>query len=221
MEWVVAAVVMAIVFAKGLGTGNRELPTGDKDKPTPGGGGGRDVPKPTGPDKPTTPDKPDKPKPTPTPDKPKPGIPKGVRTFGDVTVLPAWFKAEGNSFWISPGCDQIAEGAQFLPLFTKDTGYGFYAIEEPTLAETLATPTYESVKVNTAYGFVDFLMNVEGYVDAEAIAFRFIQEAAPMCADVPMAQWPAPLAAWHDDFAHRIQGWVNENNGGIDFGGED
>ena len=150
-----------------------------------GGGGGGRKPKPGAAD-----DEEEKIRPTPF---------RGGRVWGDTRKVPASWRGDWNDFWISPDCDVVAEGAKFLP----ESG-NFWAEPEPTLVETLAVKLGGGVDPNTAWGFIDYLTDIEGLGAAEPVAHRIVQEAAPICADVPMQQWPRELASWFDDFVMRI-----------------
>lgn len=189
---IVAIVVLALLLGGGggKGTGGKELPPGDPKDPPP------------------KPD-PDKPKPTTDPKTPKPKkVP--AKGFGDPKTLPDWFDPEGNSFWISPDCSYVAEGKNFLP-FTPNV----LAEQQPTLAETLAVK--RNGKQNTAWGFIDYLVDVDGYTAAPAITARILQEANTLCADLLYEQWPAGLKAWAEDFQNRIVSHVEA----LVYGGDD
>lgn len=192
---VIAVIALAFLFGKGPGTGNNELPGTDP----------KDPPPPPDPDKPTDPTKP---KPTPDGPKPKPKVP--AKGFGDPKTLPTWFDPAGNDFWISPDCSYVAEGALFLP-FTANV----LAEQQPSLAETLGVE--RNGRKNTVWGFIDFLIEVDGYTAAPAITYRILQEANALCGDLPYEQWPAGLKAWAEDFEKRIVSHVEA----LVYGGDD
>jgi hypothetical protein len=184
----------SLLLIAGLAAASPSGPTPAKPKPTP-----TPTPKPT--PKPATP-KPTpatpKPKPKPKPTIPKPA-PSGGRTFGTGTP-PAGWNAQGNGFFISPDCDFILEGKLFEP--GANASY-VSAISQPTLSETLAESPDNSV-----YGYIDYLVDFEGYQGAEEIALQVMREGNSLCADVPIDQWPPALAAWFDSFVDRIEPWV-------------
>jgi hypothetical protein len=92
----------------------------------------------------------------------------------------------------------------------------FEAAEGSTLSETLNGTQYG--KKNSVWGFIDYLIDWEGYVDPQEIALRIVMEENALCRDLGPDYWPTPLASWFDDFVSRITPGVIERTGGIQFG---
>lgn len=199
----IAVLVLALMFGGSAFAGDKPKPGDEPGKPKPGGG---DKPKPGGGKRPGGKPKPD-----------APGMPDDV-------VIPDWFDADGNSFWVDPDCRFVLEGDAFEPLSkgreTRSNPDGSVnAASEPTLAETLS---YRDgvIAVNSVYGFVDYLIDYEGMDNPDEIALRVLQEGNALCADIPAAQRSEGIRFWLADFSDRISQWVYESVGGIPFGGD-
>lgn len=117
------------------------------------------------------------------------------------------FDYAGNGLFIDPDCQYAIEGNRFWP----SAEFGLNAIEAPSLAQTLSIPD------NSVVGFIDYLINVEGFQQPYDVAGRILAEAAPMCASLPDDQWGDGLFAWYGSLVERITRYMEET---IDFGGE-
>lgn len=120
------------------------------------------------------------------------------------------FDFAGNGLWISPDCDVVFEGETFWP---KTSSYS--AIEAPTLAGVLA------IEGNSVIGYVDVLIDQQGFTDPVEIAAQILREASPLCADVDPNLWGAGLRDWFNDFVERLIPLVDESVNGIEFGEDD
>lgn len=198
--------ILLVVLLVALAFGGSAFASGG-DKPKPGGG-----------DKPKPPGGGDKPKPPGGGGKKKPTKPPGAQNIDDddwIAMIPDWFNQDGNSFWVDPECRFVLEGDWFE---TRSKGWPISAVSEPTLAETLAAPASGGPQWNSVYGFVDYLIDYEGYETPDAIALRVLQDANPLCADIPPAQRSQGLAFWFKSFRDRIAPYVYDSIGGINFG---
>lgn len=117
------------------------------------------------------------------------------------------FPWDGNALWISPDCDVVFEAEGFW-----NDGVNVAAIEAPTLGAVLAEPG------NSVAGYVDFLINEQGFTDPVDIAAQILREASPLCADVDPDQWGRGLIAWYNDLVERLIPYVERELGGIPFG---
>lgn len=197
----------------GGGGGGSDTPTG------PGGGGDKPTPAKPTPSKPTGPTKP-KPKPVTPTNGPKPkGRGYGGGKWGTGTV-PANFDWDGNQLWISPSCDTVAEGARFMPIA------GRMSISDentPTLQAALAlrsppnAPASNKAAMNQVYGFIDYLLDTEGYDQPEDVVARIFSDASPMCAAVDPTQWGPALVEWYQSFSDRAAEYVESEMTGIPF----
>jgi hypothetical protein len=198
--------ILILVLLVALAFGGSAFASGG-DKPKPGGG-----------DKPKPPGGGDKPKP-PSGGKKKPAKPPGAQNIDDddwIAMIPDWFDQNGNSFWVDPECRFVLEGDAFE---TMSKGQPVSAVAEPTLAETLAAPGSGGPKYNSVYGFIDYLIDYEGFDTPEEITLRVLQEGNALCADIPPAQRSQGLAFWFNSFRDRITPYVYDTLGGINFGG--
>lgn len=122
--------------------------------------------------------------------------------------LPADFDFGGNDLWVSPDCEWVVEGNRFWQTNKVN------AEEAPTLEAVLA------IDDNGVNGFIDYLINDQGFRSPEEITWRILQEASPLCADLDPEQWGEGLAQWFENFVARIVPYVEETTGGIGFDDE-
>lgn len=117
--------------------------------------------------------------------------------------IPEDFDFGGNGLWISTDCEWVVEGNRFWQEGQVN------AEERPTLDATLA------IDDNSVLGFVDYLINDQGYQQPEEIAWKILVEASPLCADLDPEQWGEGLAQWFQNFVARLTPYVEEALGGI------
>jgi hypothetical protein len=208
------AVVVIGILALFLGGGSGGGTTVDPNKPGP------KLPPKDGPVKPPV-------KPPVGPPKPPGGGGKVVpphkgRGFGGgkwgTGAVPASFNPNGNLLWISPDCDTVAEGAWFMPTLVQAITGNNIDTMDAHLALRSPPGSSDPRAQNGIYGFIDYLINDQGYEQPEDVTARIFSEASPMCAAVDPSQWGPALAEWYQEFAGRVAEYVESEMTGIPFG---
>lgn len=112
--------------------------------------------------------------------------------------LPADFDYAGNGIFVDLNCEYVIEGNLFWP------SGGGTIFAEP--GETLEINTKLQGGKNSVIGYIDHLVNVEGFSgdDPEGIAWTVLEAASPMCVSVDPSQWGAGLINWYENFLSRV-----------------